>query len=305
VLAELLVVGLVSTFMLEVGISTSPWLLRAEIVHRSPRLVRGLLFCLVLQPLLAWAVLHALAPLGPPGTALAILSATGVVPLAGRAAKRAKGELGLALVLTLLLGALTPLTAPPTIRWLLHYSGALGFRPERSILQLLGLQLLPLAAGLAVQAVLGPTRARRVAMVVRGVNVAVVGILVVGLFAPRLGRMTVLGWRGAGAAVLYGVIAALVGHACGASRAEQRTLATLANVPNVALGLTLLAGAGAPPVARATLLAMFLLRYAVGLGYLVTAIDFRKRPRLYTKNATPMRLTIRNSSQTARMPPPR
>ena len=51
-------------------------------------------------------------------------------------------------------------------------------------------------------------------------------------------------------------------------------------------------------------------RTFAGLGcwephYFVTAIDFRKSARLYTKNPRPIALTIRKWGQTALRPPPR
>jgi predicted Na+-dependent transporter len=267
-LGALLAKAMVVTFMLQAGLSVAPGLLAAE-VRRDGRLARGVLFFLVAQPLLAVAVARALAPSLPVVVALVLLSAVGVAPLSARAAQKATGNPARALVLTLVLGVATVLTAPPTARLLLGYEGALDIDPLALELRLLALQAAPLGVGFALRAVTG--RAALLARVFGAINLAaLVGVVLLNLI-PRLGALAILDGRAIAAGLLFSGGAVALGLAF-----EGPTFAAMANKPNVALALALVAGAGAPPHFAVSVVALFLLRSLVAV---LVQVLFARRAR--------------------------
>lgn len=80
-LNKLLGALLISTFMLQLGLTLAPRALRNE-VRCIGRLVRGLFFFLVVAPLTAWLVTKMFEPSTPSTVALVLLSCVGVAPLA-------------------------------------------------------------------------------------------------------------------------------------------------------------------------------------------------------------------------------
>jgi predicted Na+-dependent transporter len=255
--------ALVVTFMLQVGLSVAPRLLYEEL-KRFDGVLRGVLFFLVAQPLVALLVIWAFQPPLRVVLSLILLSVVGVAPLSTRSVQKTAGNAPLALVLTLVLGAATVFTAPPTARWLLGYEGDLDFNPAALEVQLLLFQAIPLAVGFVLRGLLGG-RAARLAQVIGWINLAVLAGVIAIRILPHVPELGTLGWRGTAAGVVFSAAVAVLGAAFGGrSPVDRRTLAALANKPNVALALALLAAARAPASRGASLLAMFLLRLIVG-----------------------------------------
>lgn len=259
VLQRLLIFVLVSTFMLEAGLTVPP---RASRRLRAGTIARAVLVMLVLGPLAAFGVAHAFAPTPQVVAALVLLAVVGVVPLAARGARSARGDMGCAVVLTLVLGIIAPFTAAPSARLLLRYEGAIGFEPRPILVQLLVMQIVPLALGLLVQKT--SRRAAGLRRVVHILNIVAFAIVLAALL-PRFGAVLEVGWRGVAAATVLAAVIAGVAHLVGGHRLEdRRALVSIANAPNVALALAIASSARAKPSFTALLLGVFLLRFATG-----------------------------------------
>jgi len=260
--SKLLVAVLIATMMFQIGLSVPLREMREEI-HAVSRLLRGLVLFLVIAPLVALLVAWGLRVDRPVEVALVLLSCAGVVPLAPRFARAAHGDVCLALVLTFSLGLVTIVTCAPTARWLLGYSGEVDFKAGRLIAQLVFIQGAPLALGVLIRR--ATTRAESVARVVGRINTIAFVAVVVVIVAPHLDLLLAVGWRGAAAAATLSLVLAVVGHAIGgAEEPTARTLAAIANGPNVSLALVIITSVRAPPVFGVTIVGVFLVRRLVG-----------------------------------------
>ena len=201
-LLALKLIGLVvvTTYMLQAGLATPKGRFAAG-AWRKGELARALVVMLVLGPLVARLLAAAFALEPRPAAALVLLSLVGVVPLASRGARSARGDVPYAVVLTAALGIVTAFTAAPTTRLLLGYHGPLEVRTGALVLQVMLLQGVPLAIGMFIRA--KPERTRALERVLGIFNVAAIVVLVVVavVLLPRYGAVRSLGWNGALAAV--------------------------------------------------------------------------------------------------------
>ena len=264
---KLVLLVFLASFMLQSGLAAPVGSL-SKAVRRVRELVGALLLMLVFGPLVAVLVGRSFGLQGPAAASLLVLSLVGVVPLAPKAAKKARGDVPLAIVAMLALSLVTAFTATPAARAVLSYWGfraLVGIAPGSFLLTLLLLQVLPLAVGLALRA--SAARASWLEKVVGAVNAAAFLVIALLVVAPRLGDIGALGLRGAAAGLVFAIVLAGLGWILGGpTPAGRRTLAAMANMPNVALALALAASAYAPPVYTVALVAMFLLRVMAGLA---------------------------------------
>jgi BASS family bile acid:Na+ symporter len=205
--------------------------------HERWLLVRALVLNLVVMPLVAYALVHGLHRSGTFATAILLLAATPGGRYAPHVAKLARGELGLAVEVTLFLAKLTAFTAPVTVKWLLGVP-RVDLQDLVLIAQLLFLQMLPYVVGRQL-------RRRRTDVADLLVRPLFVTELVVGLaFVVLLvgsGELAVLrsfgaiGWM---AAIVFGLLLLGVGWLCGGRAAEtRRTFAVTTAARNLGLAL--------------------------------------------------------------------
>jgi predicted Na+-dependent transporter len=262
-LDKLIGVVLVTTFMLQIGLGLTPRVLRDEVRHVG-KLLHGLALFLVVAPVLAALLAVAFHVDRTSGVAMVLLSCVGVAPLAAKSARASRGDVALAVVLTFALGLLTVVTAAPTARWLLGYSPEVPIRPAALIPKLALLQVAPLLLGLWLRD--SGRRAKSIERVVGWINTAAFVAAIVLIVAPHLGDITAAGWRGAGATITFSLLLALTGYIVGGpGTSEGRTLAGMANVPNVGLALGIATSISAPRVLLVTIVGVFLLRAIVGV----------------------------------------
>jgi BASS family bile acid:Na+ symporter len=255
----------VTSFMLQCGLQ-APRQSLACAVKSVREIVSALLVMLVFGPVVAVVIGRIFGLEGPSAGALLALSVVGIVPLAPKAAKKAHGDVTLAIVLLIALSVIAAFTATPSIHLLLSFWGFhafIGVAPASLLLQLVVLQLLPLAAGVWLR-----ERSARMAWlekavaVVNGAAFILIAALVVG---PRVEDIRAIGLRGVAAGVSFAAILAVVGWAMGGpTPTGRRTLAAVANMPNVALALALAASAQAAPAYSVAVIAMFLVRVVAG-----------------------------------------
>jgi predicted Na+-dependent transporter len=261
-LSKLLVAILIASMTFEIGLSV-PLREMREQLRDVRKLLRGLLLFLVVAPLTAALVAWAFRVDRPAEVALVLLACAGVVPLAPRFARSARGDVVLALELSFVLGLVTIVTCVPTARWLLGYSGEVQFGVGRLIAQLVFLQGAPLALGLLIRR--ASTRADSVVKVVGWVNTLAFVAVALLIVAPHLDVLMATGWRGAAATVTLGVVLAVAGYVIGGpGESGARTLAGIANGPNVSLALVIISSVGAPPAFGVSVVGVFLLRTLVG-----------------------------------------
>lgn len=256
----------VATYMFQTGLATPKGTLAATARRGKRTIARGLFVMLVLGPVFARLLAEVLA-LGPrAAAALVLLSLVGVVPLASRSARSVRGDVAFAVVVTAALGLVAAFTAAPATRLLLGYEGPLELRTGRLLLQLLLLQAAPLALGVLVRTKTG--RTPRLEKALGAFNaLALVALFVAALVhLPRYGPVRSLGWNGALAALVYGVFVASASYALGGpDQVERRTLAALANMPNVILALLLVTSAGVDAGFAVAVIGVFLVRVVTGL----------------------------------------
>jgi predicted Na+-dependent transporter len=267
-LSKVLVAVLIATTMFEIGLSLPHGALRRKL-YEVGQLIRGLVLFLVIAPLTAALVAWVFRVDITTEVALVLLSSAGVVPLAPKFARAARGDVALALVLNFALGLVTIVTCVPTAKWLVGYSGEVRFEPGKLIAQLVLLQGVALALGVLVHRVLVHRVSGRVdslAKVVRFINTGVFVVIAVLIVAPHLHAIAAPGWRGVVAAVTLAVVLAIAGYLVGGPRERgARTLAAIANGPNIALALVIVARVGAAPAFSVTIVGVFLLRMLVGI----------------------------------------
>jgi hypothetical protein len=276
---ELAGVVAVVTYMLKTGLATPRGRLREVARQRAPELARAIVIMLVLGPLLARLLVAVFALPVRPAAAIVLLSLAGVVPLASRGARSARADVSFAVLLTAALGAVAAFTAAPTTRLLLGYRGPLHVRTGALVLQIVLLQAVPLAAGILVR-----SKTERARTLERALGV-LDAIVLVAIFAgalvlvPRTGAVRSLGWNGALAAAVFAVLIAVAGWLLAGPRAsERRTLAAVANMPNVVLAVLVVTGAGVDTGFVVAVVGAFLVRVFVGFAIqkvLASAEHFR------------------------------
>lgn len=255
---------LVTTYMLQVGLATPRGAL-AVATRRKGAIARAVVLMLVVGPLGARALVAALELPPRPAVALVLLALAGVVPLAPRGARSARGDVPYAVVVTFTLGILAAFTAAPSARLLLGYWGPLDVPTLRLLGQIVLVQAVPLGLGLLLRA---RPHARAIEKVVGAVNVAVSVVIVVAalVLLPRTGAVRSLGLLGALAALLFAGIMAALGYVLGGrDPAARRSLASVANMPNVALALLVVAGAGLDQGFAVAVVGLFVIRLLAAL----------------------------------------
>lgn len=267
----------VTTYMLETGLAAPRGGMWEALRTKKGELARGLVVMIVIGPLVATLIARALALPDHTADALVILSAVGVVPMASRGARRRGGDASLAVLLTALLGLAAAFTAAPTARFLLGYERRLDAPVGGLLLQVLALQGLPIALGMLIGRY--SRRADAIERFFRTFNKAVIVAVVVAalVILPRYGSVRALGGRGVLAGVAFALLVSAAGYALGGPRlAARRTLAMVANLPNVSLALVLVTSAGATAGFAIAMVGMFLVRIATGLA--VAALVARRSP---------------------------
>jgi BASS family bile acid:Na+ symporter len=275
---RVLVAAYLATMMFSIGLAIGgePKLPRAERRQARHRLVRALLLTLVVLPVAAWAILHALDAHGTVALALLVLAVAPGGRFVPALARHAQGEVALATETTLWLTKLTAFTAPPTLA-LLGESGRIHLDDLRIIALLIGLQLLPFLAGRTL-------RRRRPAFAAKltrpfelACTVLVVAVLAVVAADGKLAALRWLGDIGWLAAVVFAAFALALGWLCGGpTTATRRSFSLLALGHDLALALAL-ASLGFPHRHLGLPLSAIWL-VTLGVGFLFAAIVRRRGP---------------------------
>jgi BASS family bile acid:Na+ symporter len=266
VFMKIVVAVLLVSMALSIGMSLERGDLRRAARDRGT-LLRALFASLVFVPIITLLVARQFRLGTTVASALVLLSVCPIAPFAPHATRRIRGDVPLAMLLTLLLGVLTPITAAPTGRLLLEYTGPLRLRPIVMIVQLLLLQLVPLLIALSIRR-RDPRWGRAFARVVDAIFALSLIALVVIAIVPRLPAVARLGWLGLLATLVTAAISMLAGALMGKDARASRTLATVGAVPNIGLALALARGANVAPEGIAILVGMFLVRVVVNLMWL-------------------------------------
>jgi predicted Na+-dependent transporter len=275
----------ITTYMLQVGLATRSGDLRA-VLQRKGELVRTLLVMVVLGPLAA-RMTAAIFGLGVHSTvALVVLATAGVVPLASRSARSTRGDVPFALELTLMLAVVAAFLAGPTSRLVLGYRGPVDVRPLPLLGELLLLVVVPTAVGLALRE--KSARAPAIERVVGKVNLVVLVVLVVValVLVPRYGTVRSLGLSGVLAAFVFAwFIAASAYVFVGPEVVMRRTVAGMANKPNVMLAIVIVTSARAETGFVLAIIGVFIVRFFTGL--LIQALLARSAARDATREIPP------------------
>jgi BASS family bile acid:Na+ symporter len=252
------------SFMASVGLDIAPGMMAAELARPS-RLLRGLGLTLIVVPIATLVVLRALGATGAVAVGLVLIAVSPGPPLASSTAKKVRGNVPLALAMTVVLGILTAFTAAPSARWLLGYQGDVDVRPPSLVAKLFVLQLLPLGVGALVRRY-APSSATAL---MRVMNVVVAGsalVLIVTAIAPIIPRLGIVGWDGLAAILVTMAVAVPLGWLAGGhDKAVSRTLAATVSVPNVGLAVAIAKAAHGPKVLVPMIVAIFVVRVLCNL----------------------------------------
>jgi BASS family bile acid:Na+ symporter len=250
--------------------------------HERWLLVRGLVVNLVVMPAVALALVRLTHVTGDIEMALLLLASTPGGRLAMPLVRGARGELGLAVELTLWSAKLTAFTAPPTARLLLGVEHVEV--PElKLIAELLFLQILPYAVGFW----LGRKRPTLPARLVRPLRfasmtlvVAVFAIVVAGGKLAGLHFFDELGWL---VAVTFALLSLTLGWLLGGPEVQtRRAFALSANARDLAL--TLIIASTALPGRSVELAAIAIWLFNLSLNAAFVAL-VRRRTRTVAQPA--------------------
>jgi BASS family bile acid:Na+ symporter len=201
-------------------------------------LMRGLVFNLLVLPLLAVTLTRALHASGDVAIAFLLLAASPGGRFAPHLAKLAGADLGLSIEMTLYLAKSVALTMPITAARMLHVH-RVELHELKFILQLLGLQLLPYLLGRLLRRHRGELAARLAGPL--GVvqwSALVVVLALVFLGHALSGVVAVTSDRGWLAVLLFAVGGALIGWLLGGPSAEaRRSFVISASARDLALAL--------------------------------------------------------------------
>ena len=206
-LVRVLAAAYLATMMFSIGLIVGGQPKVAKPVRRHERrlLVRVLLVQLVGLPLIAWGILRLLNAHGDVAAAILVLSVAPGGRLLPNLARRAHGDLGLAVEVTLWLAKLTAFVAPPMLA-LLGDVHRVELDDVRIIGTLIGVQLLPFFAGRALRR----RRASVAAQLRHPLDVArgalVVAVLAVVIAQGSLTRLHFVGEVGWAAAFIFAAI---------------------------------------------------------------------------------------------------
>jgi len=207
--------------------------------HKRIFLVIGLLFNVVVLPMMALTLVRAFGVGDEVAIALLLLASTPGGRFAPQIGKIAHANLGLSVEITLFLAKLVAFTAPETARLLLH-TQHLELHELPIILQLLVLQMLPYFVGRFLRK-RRPELAARMRRPIAFAMWACVAALAVIVIVRLRGLGPIVDARGWWAAILFALIAPTMGWAVGGrDRGTRAAIAVSANARDVALA-TLLA----------------------------------------------------------------
>jgi bile acid:Na+ symporter, BASS family len=224
------------TMMLAIGLSLAPEpkLDRKAKRHKRSLLVRGLMFNLLLLPMLALLLTELYHPKDDVAIAFLLLAAAPGGRFAPQFARIAGAEVGLSVEIALWITKLVAFTAPVTARLMLH-TEHIELHELPFILQLLLLQLLPYIVGRQLRK-RRPEFALRLAKPVE-VAMWILLVVLVGVIITRLhdigGLVRGRGWI---AALIFAVTAPALGWLLGGPERKTRgAFALSANARNVAV----------------------------------------------------------------------
>jgi BASS family bile acid:Na+ symporter len=207
--------------------------------HERWLLVRALVLNLVLLPLITYGIVRVLHASGAVAMAVLLIAATPGGRFAPQVAKIARGDLGLAVEVTLFLAKLTAFTAPVTVKWLIG-APRVELHDLQLIAELVLFQMLPYLVGRRVRRkrpALASSLARPLVVAEAFIGVAFLAILLGTGALAKLSAMPPVGWA---AAALFTVISLSLGWTLGGRDAEaRRTLAVTAAARNIGLGLVI------------------------------------------------------------------
>ncbi len=227
----------VMMFSMGLALGGEPRKAKAAKRHERRLLARALVVNLVVIPLVAFALVRGLHRSGMVASAVLIVAATPGGRFAPHLAKIARGELGLAVEITLFLAKLTAFTAPVTIKWLLGVP-----RVELSdlvlIAEFVALQFAPYLAGRWLRRA-RPGFAARLVRPLLYVEAAVGATFLLYLIGRgELAEVRALGVADFGVGVAFAVVSLAVGWLAGGSSPEtRRSFAVTTMARNLALGL--------------------------------------------------------------------
>jgi BASS family bile acid:Na+ symporter len=232
--------------------------------HERRLLARALIVNLVLLPLIAFVLQRALHRSGVVAAAVLVVAATPGGRFAPRLAKVARGDLGLAIEITLFLTKLTAFSAPVTVKWLLG-GPRIELRDLVLIAQLLVLQMLPYLVGQWLGRA-RPGFAKRSARPRLILEIAIgMSFVAYLLGSGALRELLTVGPADWGAGLAFAVVSLAVAWIAGGPSPEaRRSFAVTAAARNLALGL-LVAGEVFP--GGSVQLALF------GIWFICVAVD--------------------------------
>lgn len=283
-LIRVLAAGYLATMMLSLGLQLgvdagAPKECKEDKKAKRRLLVRGLLFNLVVLPLVAAAITHALGARGELSTALLLLAAAPGGRFSPQLVAMGGGDLGMSVEVTLFLAKLTAFTGPVAARGLLQLH-ALSIRDLPFLVQLVLLQLVPYFAGRWLHRKHASTATSlfgwaRGAALAAGVA-AFLGVL---LKARNLvGLLDVQGWAVVAAVAL---VSSVLGWLAGGSDAgARRTLSIHANARQVSLALAMASVVYPTGYAHAALFGVWLALSFVSLAIAASFGAWQRRPRL-------------------------
>jgi BASS family bile acid:Na+ symporter len=242
-------------------------------------LARGLLFNLVVLPLVAAAITHALGARGELSTALLLLAAAPGGRFSPQLVAVGGGDLGMSVEVTLFLAKMTAFTGPVAARWLLQVH-ALSIRDWPFLVQLVLLQLVPYFAGRWLHRKHAPAAASLLGWARGAALAAGAAAFVAVLFKARslVALLDVQGWTVV--AVVAAVSSALGWLAGGSDAGARRTLSIHANARQVALALAMASVVYPDGYAHAALFGVWLALSFVSLAVAASLGAWQRRPHV-------------------------
>jgi BASS family bile acid:Na+ symporter len=240
-------------------------------------LVVGLLFNLVLLPLMALGVVRALHASGAVIVALLLLAAAPGGRWAPHAVKLSKGDVALSVEVTIFLAKITGFTAVPTAKWLLTLQ-SLEVHELPLILQLFLLQILPFYFGKWLRGK-RPEAGERIRRKAEAIAIAA-GVAVLAVAIARTERwLELFDARSWLAVVCVGVVSPILGWLVGGRHpARRRAFAIGANAREVSLALVMATFAYHQPEVKTALfgVAMVFIVASLLLAFVIRTLGGRR-----------------------------
>jgi bile acid:Na+ symporter, BASS family len=207
--------------------------------HERHLLIRALVIDLVVLPVVAWSILRLVGAHGRAATALLLLAAAPGSRILPLLARRAQGELGLSVEISLWLAKLTAFTAPVTLALLIDI-GRVHVHDLRIILALVCIQLLPYLAGRSVRHHWSSLATRLTKPLDIACAVLVVAVLALVVAGGKLEGLVLIGATGWLAVLSFSALSLTIGwFSGGRSGSVRRSFALAVNSRDLSLSLTL------------------------------------------------------------------